>query len=114
MAIRLLLLGPATKRRKPMAEKTFVRSFREFLLVLQDRNIKPPAFIALASKEEAIKIVIELQTEEAEQQTAPAYQSALDSIRAGVLHSFLLLGVEFCWPADPALERERGSLRAVA
>lgn len=97
-----------------MTEKTFVASFRELLFALQDRNIKPPAFIALASKEEAIKIVAELQMEEAEQQTAPAYQSAIDSIQAGVLHSFLLLGVEFCWPADPPLEAVRGGLRAVA
>lgn len=85
-----------------MIEKTFVHSFRDFLLALQDHNIKAPAFIALANKHEAIRIVIELQKEEElRRPAASAYQSAIQSIEAGTLHSFLLLGVEFCWPADP-------------
>lgn len=113
MATRLLLSGPVISTAKTMAEKTFVHSFRDFLFALQDHNIKAPAFIALANKHEAIRIVVELQREEELQQpAAPAYQSAIQSIEAGTLHSFLLLGVEFCWPADPILETP--SLRLVA
>lgn len=54
-----------------------------------------PTFIMLKNKHEALKIIGQL--------AAFDRISAIRDIHSGVLHSFLLMGIEFCWPADPEL-----------
>ena len=54
-----------------------------------------PTLIMLKNKHEALKIIGEL--------AAFDRISVVQDIQAGVTHGFLLMGIEFCWPADPEL-----------
>ena len=73
----------------------FLASLRDLIRSMQANGMVLPTFIMLKNKHEALKLI--------EQLAAFDRISVIRDIHSGVLHSFLLMGIEFCWPADPEL-----------
>jgi len=73
----------------------FLVSLQDLIRSMQMAGMDLPAFIMLKNKHEALKIIERLAVFDR--------ISVIHDIRSGVLHSFLLMGIEFCWPADPEL-----------
>ncbi len=96
-----------------MPEPVLTECFADLLRSLRANGLKSPVSIQLASKEEAIKIVREVEP--------PGWpigstscRSAVGDIESGKMQSFLLFGIEFWWrPAPAAVEIQQG-LRAAA
>ena len=111
--LKVIAVRPCHKLEKPMAEATFSDSFLEFLTALKNLNIKPPASIELANREEAIKVILEIK--EKESIISPAcYNSSVRKIESGEMERFLLFGIEFWWrPSLVAVKAQEG-LKAVA
>ena len=73
----------------------FLSSLQNLIRSMQANGMVLPTFVMLKNKHEALKIV--------EQLVVFDRISVIHDIRSGVLHSFLLMGIEFCWPADSEL-----------
>lgn len=74
----------------------FLTSLQNLIRSMQAAGMVLPTFIMLKNKHEALKIIEEL--------AAFDQISAIHDIQSGVIHGFLLMGIEFCWPADPPLD----------
>ena len=95
-----------------MPEATFTQSFANFLRDFKQKNIKAPASIELANKEEALKIVWEVNKEDFlpiwgvhRNLGRVSYESIASKIESGEMQNFMLYGVEFWWrPSIVAVE----------
>lgn len=73
----------------------FLANLQDLIRSMQAAGMVLPTFVMLKNKHEALKII--------EQLAAFDRISAIHDVQSGVIHSFLLMGIEFCWPADPEL-----------
>ena len=96
-----------------MPEPMLAQCFADLMRSLRASGLKSPVSIQLASKEEAFKIVREIEPAGWLMGSASC-KSIIDDIESGKMQSFLLFGIEFWWrPAPAAIEIQQG-LRAVA
>ena len=96
-----------------MPEPVLTQCFTDLMRSLRAGGLKSPVSIQLASKEEAFKIVREIEPAGWLAGSASC-KSIMDDIESGKMQSFLLFGIEFWWrPAPAAIEIQQG-LRAVA
>ena len=96
-----------------MPEPVLTQCFTDLMRSLRASGLKSPVSIQLASKEEAFKIVREIEPAGWLMGSA-SRKSIMDDIESGKIQSFLLFGIEFWWrPAPAAIEIQQG-LRAVA
>lgn len=74
----------------------FLTGLQDFIRSMQAAGMVLPTLIMLKNKHEALKIIEGL---------APFDRiSTIHDVQSGVIHGFLLMGIEFCWPADPPLD----------
>ena len=96
-----------------MPEPTLTQCFADLMRSLRASGLKSPVSIQLASKEEAFRIVREM--EPAGWLAGCAFcESIMNDIESGKMQSFLLFGIEFWWrPSIVAVEVQQG-LKAAA
>jgi hypothetical protein len=91
-----------------MPEPTLTDCFVSLMKSLRANGLKSPVSIQLASKEEALKIVREVEPA-GWPMGATSCRSAVGDIESGKIQSFLLFGIEFWWrPAPAAIEIQQG------
>jgi hypothetical protein len=91
-----------------MPETTLTQCFTDLLRGLEEHNLKPPASIQLANKEEALRIVGEMGPTEWFTGSTSSWSVTKD-IESGMIQGFLLYGIEFWWrPAIVAIEIPQG------
>ena len=73
----------------------FLANLQDLIRSMQAAGMVLPTFVMLKNKHEALKIIQQL--------AAFDRISVIHDVQSGVIHSFLLMGIEFCWPADPEL-----------
>jgi hypothetical protein len=96
-----------------MPESTITECFVDLLRGLRANGLKSPISIQLASKQEASRIVREI--EPAGWLVGCAFcESIMDDIESGKMQSFLLFGIEFWWRPAPVVTEIQQGLRAVA
>jgi hypothetical protein len=96
-----------------MPEPALAECFTDLLRSLRGNGLKSPVSIQLASKEEASRIVREIEPA-GWLMGSTSCKSVMDDIESGKMQSFLLFGIEFWWrPSIVAVEIQQG-LRAVA
>ena len=96
-----------------MPEPVLTQCFADLMRGLRASGLKSPVSIQLASKEEAFKLVREIEPSGWLMGSA-SYKSIVDDIESGKMQSFLLFGIEFWWrPSIVAVELQQG-LKAVA
>ena len=96
-----------------MPEPMITECFTDLLRSLRANGLKSPISIQLASKEEALGIVREIEPA-GWPMGSTSCRSAVEDIESGKIQSFLLFGIEFWWrPSIVAVEIQQG-LRAVA
>lgn len=83
------------------SDSRLTASLRDAIGLMQELGIDRPTYVMLSSKYAALKLI---------KQVCPggnslySGSSAAAGIEAGTIHSFMLFGIEFCWPADPPLD----------
>lgn len=96
-----------------MPESTFAQCFADLMRSLEENGIKRPVSIELASKQEALKILREVELV-GWLGGSTSCQSVASDIESGKMRSFLLFNIEFWWRRSPtAIELQQG-LRAAA
>lgn len=96
-----------------MPEPALTECFADLLRSLRASGLKSPVSIQLANKQEASRIVREIEPAGWLVGCASC-KSIMDDIESGKMQSFLLFGIEFWWrPAPAAIEIQQG-LRAAA
>jgi hypothetical protein len=96
-----------------MPEPAFPQCFTDLMRSLRESGLRSPVSIELASKQEALKIVQEI--EPAGWLTGSmSYVSIMGDIESGRMHSFSLFGIEFWWRPSPAVIEFQQGLRAAA
>ena len=96
-----------------MPEPTLTQCFTDLMRSLRANGLKSPVSIQLASKEEAFRIVREIDSD-GSLMGSTTWTTIMLDIESGKMQSFLLFGIEFWWrPSIVAVELQQG-LRAVA
>jgi hypothetical protein len=102
-----------------MSEPAIAQCFVDLARSLQRSGIKRPASIELASKEEALKIVWEVDAGRGriwsvQLLSSASCESVAHKIESGEMQSFLLFGIEFWWRPSPAAVEAQQCLKAAA
>jgi hypothetical protein len=96
-----------------MSEPTLMQYFADLMRSLRAGGLKSPVSIQLASKEEAFRIVREIDSE-GWLMGSTSWTTVMQDIESGKMQSFLLFGIEFWWrPSIVAVELQQG-LKAAA
>ena len=96
-----------------MPEPRFTTCLLDFVRAFDERAIKRPVSIQLASKEEAFRLVREIDPA-GWLVGSTSCETIGQGIESGKMQSFLLFGIEFWWrPSIAAVELQQG-LKAVA
>ena len=96
-----------------MPEPMITECFTDLLRSLRANGLKSPVSIQLASKEEAFRIIREIEPD-GSLMGLTSYRFVMENIESGKTQSFLLFGIEFWWrPSLVAAEVQQG-LKAAA
>ena len=96
-----------------MPESTLTQCFTDLIGSLRECGLKSPVSIELAGKEEAVKVVREIEPAGwlADSVTC---KSIVRDIESGKMQSFSLFNIEFWWRPGPAVIEFQQGLRATA
>ena len=96
-----------------MPEPVLTQCFTDLMRSLRASGLKSPVSIQLASKEEAFKIVREIE-QAGWLAGSASCKSIMDDIESGKMQSFLLFSIEFWWRPGPVVIEARQELKAAA